>query len=550
MNADYIYKIINSLKNLPYECILFDGPWGVGKTYAVIDALKKYDNVCVISMFGMQNSNQIYHELLFQSLFKNYILKKTAEVAYGAVDNVTEICKSLKKARSTKKVIQNVAKDKELFMLLSKSFDSQHVIVIDDLERISDKINMEEVLGIVEELKKCNYVKIILIANIEEMREKAKEVYERYSEKVIDKAYHITDKSSKINWGEMGIHDGFIRKFLEKHKVKNLRTLQKAQKFYEDVNLYIGDVGNSEFQNEIRLICFAIVVESIDKLYYIQYNNEDKIENQGIVELHNDEEYRILRYLDGVKSSKNLVGMLLRYYKNIDTLSKEQMETEYKIFVHAGNKPNYYKTDKEIESILPLIEENVDTSETIGELNRNIDEYIIWSNIIAVDNSAILEKYRRKVHDMLIKSINQGNEKILDYSYDLWHLESEEVKRIYTEERNASRKSLIQHYVEYLKNTTKGEKAFEYSYKLRQCYENGYYRNFVKDFSNDLYDKKSFPVDEIDVQQYHTCYNIMSVLYRINNEKFLKYADNLSKECDKMSAHRMKNLIDEIIRDK
>ena len=42
MNADYIYKIINSLENLPYECILFDGPWGVGKTYAVIDALKEY----------------------------------------------------------------------------------------------------------------------------------------------------------------------------------------------------------------------------------------------------------------------------------------------------------------------------------------------------------------------------------------------------------------------------------------------------------------------------------------------------------------------------
>ena len=38
----------------------------------------------------------------------------------------------------------------------------------------------------------------------------------------------------------------------------------------------------------------------------------------------------------------------------------------------------------------------------------------------------------------------------------------------------------------------------------------------------------------------------MSVLYNVNHEKFLEYADMLSKECDKMSAHRLKNLISEI----
>lgn len=52
-----------------------------------------------------------------------------------------------------------------MFLLLSKKFSSLHTIVIDDLERISENINLKEVLGIVEELKQCNYVKVILIAN-------------------------------------------------------------------------------------------------------------------------------------------------------------------------------------------------------------------------------------------------------------------------------------------------------------------------------------------------------------------------------------------------
>ena len=71
MQADYIYEVIKEFKQLSYDCILFDGPWGIGKTYAITRALKEQENVCAISMFGLQNSQQIYHEVLFQSVLKN-----------------------------------------------------------------------------------------------------------------------------------------------------------------------------------------------------------------------------------------------------------------------------------------------------------------------------------------------------------------------------------------------------------------------------------------------------------------------------------------------
>ena len=40
---------------------------------------------------------------------------------------------------------------------------------------------------------------------------------------------------------------------------------------------------------------------------------------------------------------------------------------------------------------------------------------------------------------MLLGEVAKGNEGVLDYSYDLWHLESEEVKKVYEEERNIAR---------------------------------------------------------------------------------------------------------------
>ena len=545
MRADCIYDIIKKFGCFSYDCILFDGPWGIGKTYAIDKALEEQENVCSISMFGLQNSQQIYHEVLCQFVLKNNKAGKIAGAATEVLDGISNIWKSVS---SVKEVLQSIAREKELFLLLSKGFDSLHIIVIDDLERVSDRINIEEVFGIVEELKKCNNVKIILVANIDELQENNKEIFKKHNEKVIDRIYHITEKPEKINWGEIGIHAGFMQEFLSVHKVKNLRTLKKAQRFYDDVYILVNQIDNQQFKDEIRLICFAIVVESTDNLYYKKNDNEDDSNKKIFNELHNELLYRILLYLQEVRSSRNLVNILLEYYNNQIVLSTSDIMLEYKIFLQAGNKPNYFKTDDEIRRILPKIEDDIVKATTIGELNRNADEYEMWSETIGEDNASMLDKYREIVRNLLWNEVKKENEDILGYSYDLWHLEAEKVKEIYEEERNAVRKMVIQHYVDYLKETTKGQMAFEYSRKLREYCANNYYKEIIKENIDKLYNRKSFPVDEIDSVQYHTCYNIMSVLYHINQDRFLEYSDELSKQCDNMSAHRMDVLIREIIR--
>lgn len=64
MKADNIEKIISDIDCLPYRAILFDGTWGIGKSYAVNEALTENSNVCKISMFGLKDPKQIYHEAL------------------------------------------------------------------------------------------------------------------------------------------------------------------------------------------------------------------------------------------------------------------------------------------------------------------------------------------------------------------------------------------------------------------------------------------------------------------------------------------------------
>lgn len=52
MRADCIYDIIKKFGCFSYDCILFDGPWGIGKTYAIDKALEEQENVCSISMLA------------------------------------------------------------------------------------------------------------------------------------------------------------------------------------------------------------------------------------------------------------------------------------------------------------------------------------------------------------------------------------------------------------------------------------------------------------------------------------------------------------------
>ena len=88
------------------------------------------------------------------------------------------------------------------------------------------------IFGIIEELKQCNYVKVIVIANTDEIQSDKKVVFEKYNEKVIERIYHITERAEKVTWSKMNIHADFVEKFLEIHKVKNLRALEKAQRFF------------------------------------------------------------------------------------------------------------------------------------------------------------------------------------------------------------------------------------------------------------------------------------------------------------------------------
>lgn len=544
MQADNIENILEKIEELPYECILFDGAWGIGKTYAIRKALKERENVCRISMFGLQNSQQIYHEALFQLVLGNSVGGKIGEMASNILEGISVVWE---KAAQAKEVIGSIAKERELFLLLTKEFDSYHIIVIDDIERISDNIQFEEVLGIIEELKQCSFVKVVLVANMQEISEPNKKLFEKYQEKVVDRVYHITERPEKINWGDLGIHGGFMTEFLCEHKVKNLRTLQKAQKFFDDVKLHCGDIENQQFLDEVRLICFAIVVEATDNLYY-QEPDENEKDNmkKTIIRINNDLEHRIMKYLIKIKSSRNLMTILFRYYKNEISLVTDEIVTEYVLFIEAGNKPNFYKTDDEMKRTLPGLVKKINRATNIGNLIKFADGYAVWSDILEVDNRDVLKEFGDKLREMLLNEAMQGNESCLSYGYSLWNISSEKIKKVYKEECEFVKRKMIENYVFYLKENPKEKLAYEYSYKLKEYYNNTFFKEIICDVIDPLYCEKSFPIDDMNDTNYHTSYNLMYILYNVDAQRFDACCEAVKDTCDNMAKHRIDVWIKEI----
>lgn len=545
MKADCIVDIMKQLIELPYKCIMFDGVWGIGKSYAIGKAMEGKDNVCKISMFGLKSSQQIYHEVLFQLLLNN---GAGGKFGTGTMKFIKTASIFSKKMELVKNVVENSLAERELFLMMSKRFKEYHIIIIDDLERISKNVNLQEVLGIIEELKNCNYVKVVIVANSEGLEGADKELLKKYCEKVIDRDYNITERPNKINWGDLKIAADFITDFLDKHSVSNLRTLQKAQNFYEDVKVQCTGVGNEEFQKEIRLICYAIVVEDTDNLYYHPPTVDNKDSASKITEeMGNRFDHRIINYLRELKSASSLVEIIYKYYTNEANIESDELKVQYQLFLKAGKKANFYKTDEEISKYLDAWRSDISKAKTIGELNRFADEYVFWCTIIDKDYSDILMLYKEMLHTMLWDAVQTGHEDLLSYSVGLFNLSTDTIKECYKSAVEKLRIKTIELYISFLKQETIGNKAFDYSYKLRNYYDNDFYREIINDRIEELMLKSSFPIDRMSETKYHTCYNILYVLYRHDEEKLLRFCDKLIEECDSMARHRIKQMMEAIM---
>lgn len=256
MESNLSASIDSYVKSNDAFALFIDGSWGAGKTYYIKNSvIKRYESemdTTYISLYGY-NSLEIFKNELMQKMFVSDLVdganKQDAAVKF--TKKIGEITKDWdSKILGTIYGIGNVFVKSSLKE--NKSFS--RLIIIDDLERLSSEIELQDMLGfilnnLIEELK-C---RVIVIGNTAEMLSDQSGIFSKIKEKVIGRTIPFSINLAKVkkeilvNFSDEFIKNNsewicdFIQEtIIDNNESLNLRTLVFILNTFSMVNKEIA----------------------------------------------------------------------------------------------------------------------------------------------------------------------------------------------------------------------------------------------------------------------------------------------------------------------
>ena len=549
----------------PYKCILIDGAWGIGKTYAVKHADTKEAHIIYTSLFGMKDISQLRFEMLAQISEQKGFDKALRWLNTGTLNDLLPSTGKLKILAKLPQILNSMeffCKIMRVFKTYLENDERELVFIFDDLERKSEKLNVPELLGLFDSIRNLVNAKIILIANAEAMDENYRNEFDLYIEKIVDRTYTV-DELSKAMWESDARYDkAFVDAFYTEHKFCNLRTLQKAQSFFEDVKNKILNIIHEEqsekltkFIETVRAASYAIVFESIEEQCGKEKEEPDTEELSYFKEcLKENIDMRIkYKYLLNTGISDILVEELIKYYKVSHQINKEVVIASYKSFETKKKKSMYYNSQEEIQSIISDIKDEIETEEmSILEICEKSNTALIWMKVLDEDTSEFSEKVYKKILNTEKNTLISADESLVYPNEFLNNLEfRENYEELGAILSNVTREVLVVFWRELFAKSKECilEGDFEKCYfLLRQVRE--YKDRTEYDAENIKKNYCSLLIPQLSpsgsINEYHN--RCVRTLCEIDNAFGGKYVKEFLEECvenasdDKILLHRVKYL--------
>lgn len=222
MNIDELDKRLDKEFPTVYKTILVDGDWGIGKTYLIKNKYIKQKNFKTIyaSIFGLNSISELNLYILNEMNNVLGFLKKGYDIISGKDFGILSVSFQLPEIKNESSSI-----------LKRKSKKENIVIIIDDIERKSKNIDINELMVFFETISNIENVELILVANTEKISSEDKKCFDNYKEKLIEKIYKVDSYSS--NAENVIIHSNLnnnlniskiVENYFKKCNVNNLRT--------------------------------------------------------------------------------------------------------------------------------------------------------------------------------------------------------------------------------------------------------------------------------------------------------------------------------------
>lgn len=276
--------------------LMITGNWGCGKTFfikntvipSVKDSLGK--NIIMVSLFGITDLSEIPERILYA--YWDEFGKENAGLDLGKVAKVvSKLTDSIPKLKEYVDINKLVGKGQGIYKLIPNDI----IICLDDLERVVETIDINNVLGVINELVENLGYKVIVIAN--EGFIKGERLV--FKEKVVEKTLVFIPDTIKVfsaivnSYGNEAFENYmcsgavklispdnplFIQSGLYRKQVSNIRILKFAIEHFYSLFCYYQthfDVNDPKIQIKLRNYWSFILATSIEyKLNNISYEDD------------------------------------------------------------------------------------------------------------------------------------------------------------------------------------------------------------------------------------------------------------------------------------
>lgn len=449
MESKDILEVLKQVnENNTYKKVFINGAWGVGKSYYTNQYIEKHkDNFVYVTLFGKINYDSIEEELAKELMKKLVGLKKGRKVIKSFLKKVSGSFSYNGFSINTPQLARKGLISEYSSLLDSKSL----VIVIDDLERKSGNILIEDIMGMIEEFSMFEKTKIVIIGDEKNIFNEDLEKWIKFKEKIIEKEYLIqkfSDESiNNLVRKEIMTYviedeiEDFVNTFIKKHKIQNLRTIIKGINLFKEINNnYIEEKSNKKTNLMLLKNCMSVAIECTDNIYKPTEEAEEKDSFQYIID--KDISSRIIHHYFGPIYVSNNDSCALEYVLEIFNCDFNQnvidsLNNVIKNYLDVKNdeKSIFYLSEDQIsKKIYEVYECMINETYKFISIDKFIEdtyEVVNWREILKLDFE--IESLKNKFNEILFhnfySSKNSIRENIID-SFEFKRAESPYIREL------------------------------------------------------------------------------------------------------------------------
>ncbi|MCG3678780.1 P-loop NTPase fold protein [Aliarcobacter butzleri] len=494
-------------KDTSPKVVAIKGEWGSGKSTFWRNLVKdEIGNQAYISLYGLNSIRDIENSILLQISDR----KIFAEFVKKHLEPLNELKISGISAKSILSIIE------------PKDF-ANIVICLDDFERLSEKISVNELFGFISDLKENKKCKVVMILNEEKISQENKENFDIQKEKVIDYELFfktsISDIKNNIIKNTNPIYENFLFEFIEKSEVQNIRTINKIINLLDD---FISKLDDESLDSIIMKNIFIKIIE-ISFVYY-QFNFKDFVRYKEYKNKQRDYLIsKILKEQNRQKEDKQTISKnkkfleenkeLIIYDKYLKNYNFEDLEKNILSFITEDKFNKVFFTD-----FIKKEKYNLEHSDLRSQINSIIDNY-------RFDFNYTLEQY----DEHLYKFLSENREKILELrNFEIIKKEIEKCKT-----------TSINNYDELLIDM---QKAYLKDYKFINYHENlDHDTNYQQIREENNSEVMNYLESLIEYNKNPASKDIIKIFEEINTQRIIPIKDE--NTVNKLSKEKIKEFI-------